>query len=412
MRHVNVLINNSGVGGAERRLGRLFARRADRDPRAILVVNRALWRRLREAGAVTGRERRVWRLPEPCLALSGALGCRSGRVGFWLRKMDYVIFAFLLSARYVLAPAVLFHAALGGTYVLCPLLVLRPGHRVVVSVTNPSLEQMLGSAVGLPLYRYALARCARIDALTANVRASLIKTGFDAAKIAVPPGSVVDAEHFQPAATKEPWVVFAGRLVEDKNPTLFVEALPAVRRAVPDARFFLFGEGPLSMAVADLVARLDLHSVVELGFRADLAPVLSRAVVFVSLQRQDNYPSQSLLEAMSAGMAVVATDVGLTWQLVGEETGLRVKPEPSEVAQAVITLLRDPGRCRTLGAGARRRVRRQHSEGQYERYLEAEYAALSAASPPHPDPLTPHPVQRNAERVPGERGGRGGLPNP
>lgn len=380
MRHVCVLINNSGVGGAERRLGRLFARRADRDPRALLVVNRALWGRLREAGAITGRERRVWRLPEPCLALSRLLGRLFGRAGFWLRKMDYVIFAFLLSARYVLAPAALFHAALGGAYAVCPLLLLRRGHRVVVSVTNPSLAQMLGSTAGLPLYRYALTRCARIDALTANVRASLIKGGFDAGKIAVPPGSVVDAERFQPATAKERWVVFAGRLVEEKNPILFVEALPAVSRAVPEARFLLFGEGPLSTQVAELVARLRLSACVEVGFKPDLAPVLGRALVFVSLQRQDNYPSQSLLEAMSAGMAVVATDVGLTWQLVDEETGLRVKPEPSEVAEAVITLLRDPGRCRAMGAAARRRVISKHSEAQYERYLDAEYAALTDAA--------------------------------
>lgn len=378
MRLVCVLINNSGVGGAERRLGRLFAQRADRDPRAILVVNRMLWRRLREAGAITGRERRVWRLPEPCLALARALGILSGELGFWLRKADYLMFACLLSARYLLAPATRFHAALGGTYALCPLLLLRPGHRVVVSVTNPSLAQMLGSRAGLPLYRYALTRCARIDALTANVRASLIKEGFDEGKIAVPPGSIVDAEHFQPAAGKELWVVFAGRLVEEKNPMLFIEALPAVHRAVPDARFFLFGEGPLSRPVAELLVRLDVASAVEVGFEPDLAPVLGRALVFVSLQRQDNYPSQSLLEAMSAGMAVVATDAGLTWQLVDEETGLRVKPEPSEVAQAVITLLRDPGRCRTLGAAARRRVVNQHSEEQYERYLQAQYEALDS----------------------------------
>lgn len=379
MRHVYILINNSGIGGAERRLGRLFAQRADRDPRAVLLLNRMLWRRLREAGALTGRERRVWRLPEPCLALSRVAGCLSMRLAFWLRKMDYLIFACLLLGRFVLARAALFHGALGGTYTLCPILLMRPGHRVILSVTNPSLEQMLGSTAGLPLYRYALARCARIDALTARVRASLVKEGFDAAKIAVPPGSVVDAEHFQPATTKEPWVVFAGRLVEDKNPMLFVEALPAVRRAVPEAKFFVFGEGPLSRPMAELVARLDLRPVVECGFRPDLASVLGRALVFVSLQRQDNYPSQSLLEAMSAGMAVVATDVGLTWQLVDEETGLRVKPEPSEVAGAVITLLRDPGRCRAMGTAARRRVMSQHSVEGYAKYLDAEYEAITAA---------------------------------
>lgn len=376
MRRILVVINNSGVGGAERRLGRIFARLADEDPHTVLLVDRALWARLRAAGCVTGRERRIRRLPGPWGAMADWLGWRTGPLGFWLRKVDYAWFACLLTARYALAPPALFHVALGGAYAILPLMWLRPSHRVLVSVTNPSLEQMVGHGVGVPLYGAALARCARVDALTERVRARLIARGIDPRKIAVPPGSVVDAQRFRPAEEKEPWVVFAGRLVEDKNPLLFVEAVPMIRAAVPEARFSLFGEGPLAEGVRATAARLRIEEVLETGFRPDLHEVLARARVFVSLQREDNYPSQSLLEAMSGGLAVVATDVGLTWQLVDEETGLRVKPDPEEVAQAVIALLRDPDRCARLGRAARARALSRHSETGYRAYLDAQYAAL------------------------------------
>jgi glycosyltransferase involved in cell wall biosynthesis len=96
----------------------------------------------------------------------------------------------------------------------------------------------------------------------------------------------------------------------------------------------------------------------------------------VSLQRQDNYPTQSLLEAMACGAVPVATDVGLTWKLVDEATGIRVKPNPDDIAESVIGLLRDPQRCDRLGRAARQRVLERHSEDQYYAYLDTLYARV------------------------------------
>ncbi len=379
MRRTCVLINNTGLGGAERRLGRLFARMADGKTGTLLVINASLWNKLRTVGIVTGREQRVWRLAEPWGRLAEWMGLRQGAPAFWLRKLDYLLFACLLLVRYALAPRCMFHLVLGGTYVVLPLMLLRPDHRIVVSVTNRNLAGMVGISWALPVYRYVLARCALIDALTEGVRADLVGRGLSDKKIIASPGSVVALDHYQSEPKKEPWVVFAGRLIEEKNPLLFLEAVPTILQEVPTARCFLLGEGPLRPLVEQALDRLHLRGLVETGFRADLAPVLSRASVFVSLQRLDNYPSQSLLEAMACGTATVATDVGLTWQLVDETTGIRIKPDPEHLAQAVISLLKDPERCDRLGQAARRRVAERHSEDRYCAYLDELYKRLDGS---------------------------------
>lgn len=373
MRRSFVLINNTGIGGAERRFGRLFARMACEDPDATFVVNAGLWRQLLASGAVSGHETRVWRLAEPWRWLADGLGLRESASGFWLRKLDYLLFACMLLGRYGLGRCRVIHAVLGGAYVLLPLMLARPDHPTVISVVSPDLAMMVGPPWAVPVYRFALARCAAIDVLTESTRLDLIQRGVLGNKILVSAGSVTDPDRFRPAPEKEAWVVFVGRLVEEKNPLLFVEAVPVVLEAVPSARFFLLGEGPLKPAVEQALDRLHLRGVAEIGFRSDPASVLSKARVFVSLQREDNYPSQSLLEAMACGAVPVATDVGLTWKLVDDRTGIRVKPDPGQIAEAVVGLLKDPERCDLLGRAARQWVEEQHSEAVYRAHLERLY---------------------------------------
>ncbi len=376
MRRTFVLINNTGIGGAERRFGRLFAGMADAAPGATLVINTGLWDKLIETGVVSGREARVWRLPEPWRALAEWVGLREGAPAFWLRKLDYVLFACLLLARYAMAPRGVFHLVLGGAYVGLSLMAFRPDHRTVISAVSADLGLMVGASWALPVYRFALLRCTVIDALTEGAAEDLVRRGVPRHKILVSPGSAVDLDRFQPASEKRPWVVFAGRLVEEKNPLLFIDAVPDILREAPTARIFLLGEGPLGPAVGNALERMGLRGAVETGFRQDLAPILGQARVFVSLQRQDNYPSQSLLEAMASGAVPVATDVGLTWKLVDETTGIRVKPDPGQIANAVIGLLKDPERCARLGRAARQRVEERHSDGRYRAHLDQLYARM------------------------------------
>jgi len=189
--------------------------------------------------------------------------------------------------------------------------------------------------------------------------------------------STVDGNHFKPFPEKKDLVVFAGRFIEEKNPLLFLEAIPEIRRALPTVKFLLLGEGPLLSQIKEKLEQELLCEAVEVRYCPDLAPVLAQARIFVSLQRTDNYPSQSLLEAMSCEAVPVATDVGSTWRLVDENTGIRIKPDSPSLVEAVVTLMRNMSWCGEMGRAARKRVVTLHTEEKFLRYLNQFYMQVS-----------------------------------
>jgi glycosyltransferase involved in cell wall biosynthesis len=387
-----VLINNTGLGGTERRLGRLFARMTMEEKETVFVLNRGLWAKLVAGDLVAPAGRCTIRLAEPFGWFANRLP-RAGSLPFWVSKLDYLLMAAYVLLRYGLASPRMFHVVLGGAYVTLPLMLARRDHRYVISITDPNLSSHVGSPSALPLFRAAIRKSHAVDALTEDIAASLVEGGIEREKICCSEGSVVDLSRFRPQSEKERLVVFAGRMVNEKNPLLFLEAAPAIHRAIPEARFCLLGDGPLRARIEAEVDRLGLRSVIRTGFVEDMASILGPAMVFVSLQRRDNFPSQVLLEAMASGAATVATDVGLTSRLVDEETGIRVRPSAEEVARAVIELLSDPARCCAMGGRARQRVADMHSEERYISYLAGLYARAEAVPRrSRPSTTEEHPV--------------------
>src|SRR2546428_8460172 len=92
MSRVFILINNTGIGGSERRMGRLFALMVGADPEAMLIINAGLWEKLVAAGVVTNQEGRVWRPPEPWGRLADGAGLPHGAPPFRPRQLDHVLF--------------------------------------------------------------------------------------------------------------------------------------------------------------------------------------------------------------------------------------------------------------------------------------------------------------------------------
>lgn len=119
-------------------------------------------------------------------------------------------------------------------------------------------------------------------------------------------------------------------------------AAAALLRNEPSLHFVVVGDGPdhaaLQRAIdsADLADRLHL-----LGHRDDVAAVLARADVFVLPSRFEGLPS-AIIEAMAAGLPVVATDVGGVRELVdhGRTGWLVPAASPVALADAIRTALR------------------------------------------------------------------------
>jgi len=151
-----------------------------------------------------------------------------------------------------------------------------------------------------------------------------------------------------------PQIISVGRFAYPKDYPTLVDALA---RIDADYRVTLVGEGPDRPTVTT-AARRRLAGRAELvGARRDVRELLAAADLFVLSSRSEALPI-SVLEAMAAGLPVVATDVGGVSELVVDgETGFLVPPADAKaLAQALETLLREPRLRRRFGAAARRRA--------------------------------------------------------
>lgn len=111
-----------------------------------------------------------------------------------------------------------------------------------------------------------------------------------------------------------------------------------------------------------------------LGERRDVPAILRRASMFVMSSRTEGI-SLTLLEAMAAGLPVVATDVGGNSEVVSDgETGWLVpQGDPERLAQAILTARRDRGNARRFGRAGRQRVEQCFDVVQMVRQYEQMY---------------------------------------
>jgi glycosyltransferase involved in cell wall biosynthesis len=116
-------------------------------------------------------------------------------------------------------------------------------------------------------------------------------------------------------------------------------------------------EGTASPALRDQVHRLGLDDAVRfLGHRQDVPEVLAAGDVFAFPSRYEGLPG-ALLEAMALALPIVAADIPSVREVVvdREEAMLVPASDPEAMADAVLSLFRDPARRRELGAAARAR---------------------------------------------------------
>lgn len=152
---------------------------------------------------------------------------------------------------------------------------------------------------------------------------------------------------------------FVGRFVPIKDLPLLVDAFADVHSQVPGARLLLVGDGEVRPEIERQVAAHGIRAAVELaGWQANLSDVYGRMDVLVLASRNEGTPV-AVIEAMAAGLPVVATAVGGVPDVIADgETGILV-PSGSTVdlAAAMTRLARSPAERQRLGAAARQAVR-------------------------------------------------------
>ena len=154
---------------------------------------------------------------------------------------------------------------------------------------------------------------------------------------------------------------FAGRLEKDKNPDLFLEAAINLSKKYPEMIFHIMGEGRLTSDIKERVDNSGSGNIIFHGFHSNPAEILADTSVFVSIQTTNNYPSQSVLEAMGCGNAIIATDVGDTRMFINKENGLLIKHNVDELINAIETLYVNRELREKLGNYAYAYVREYHT---------------------------------------------------
>lgn len=179
--------------------------------------------------------------------------------------------------------------------------------------------------------------------------------------------------------SKELLIVFSGRFEIYKNPLHFVEVVKSIHSIRPEVRAIMMGEGLLTSEVTKRVKEYLLEDVIKVQFNPHPESILSRAMIYLSLQDNDNYHSQALMEAMACGCAIVATDVGETIKLVSDEVGFRVPLDANAIAEKVLWLLDHPQTAQKMGTAAREKVMREQTIERFSAYLEDLYRDAAAS---------------------------------
>lgn len=168
-----------------------------------------------------------------------------------------------------------------------------------------------------------------------------------------------------------PIVLLLSRLDSNKGVDYFIEAAPQIIKRCPDAHFLVVGEGrlfdvnngfqtdvALSKKLQERTLRLGMADRIHFtGMRSDVPDILAMSTVSVLPSFSEGI-SNTLLESMAAGVAVVATNVGGTPEVIRNgHDGLLIPPgDVRAIADAVSSILVNPLLATQLGVQGRKRV--------------------------------------------------------
>jgi glycosyltransferase involved in cell wall biosynthesis len=211
--------------------------------------------------------------------------------------------------------------------------------------------------VGLPSERLA----ARFTDCIINVseanRRLAASSGIDKAKFSVTVHNGIRDTSYrahaeEPAAC--PQIVSVGRFVKQKDQQLLVQAMMKINRPY---KLIFVGDGPTQPDVEADVARAGLQSqIVFAGDSREVEQILSKSHIFVLASRWEGFPI-TILEAMRAGLPVIASDVGgVREAVVDGHTGFLARPEVvHDLQQHIDSLLQSSALRGTLGSNGRQR---------------------------------------------------------
>lgn len=280
-------------------------------------------------------------------------------------------------------------------WVLYDSLSMARAHRLGLTAFRPSIAWMHGIDVweGARMDHLGVARkvtCLLTNSHYTKARATALHSGLDGAKVCwlgTETDSIPDIE----TRASEPTVLLLARVDVDsyKGYSDLLGIWPQVRQQVPNARLLFAGGGEGLGALREKVRNSGASGVEIRGFvdEKDIPDLWASADVFAMPSRGEGF-GLVYIEAMRHGIPVVASqhDAGNEINL-DRVTGFNVDlNRPADLADVLVTLLRDPVRARAMGEAGRRRWMEQFSYSAFRRRFESilmEEAVFANLAPVH-----------------------------
>lgn len=342
-----------GGGGAERRFIRLWRYFLGKETSVHLILNDSLFKSGVVVGLFTNED--IHNKTLHIIKYNHPMLVSLSMFRIILQNKFDIIHLVLAQKRLLLFYVMLF---LQKKYVIT--------HTIAFSAFSCRLKLPLATIF---LSRWIWKNVDRIDSLYAGFLEAYAKPLGFYDKVEISPCSFSDMK-FCSIKQKKTLIVFSGRLIEEKNPILFVEALSLLRKRYTQWEAIIAGEGPLENSIKIKLLQENMNSYVKIQAFADMPQIFSESLIFVSLQKTENYPSQSLLEAMLACNVVVATNVGETSKIVQDgSTGFLIEGNPRELSEKLFQLLNNPILVQKIALNGKKFVEKNHTIERFAEYI-------------------------------------------
>ncbi len=186
--------------------------------------------------------------------------------------------------------------------------------------------------------------------------------------ISIPTG--VDLEKFnpkkvQPVLNKGSFLIGMISVLRSwKGHKYFISAVPEILERIPEARFYIVGDGPQKENIRRQIEEMGLENkIFMLGYRKDIPEILASLDVIVHPSTGHEGVPQTILQALAMQRPIVATNVGGIPEVIRHcETGLLIPPEtPRAITEAVIMLYKNPQLVQKIASNGYKLVTKRYS---------------------------------------------------
>jgi glycosyltransferase involved in cell wall biosynthesis len=220
-------------------------------------------------------------------------------------------------------------------------------------------------------FNYALENSDAVDFLSPHVYEGVKarNVNIDEEKVFMSPCSFADYSRCESGDKSKTEIAYVHRIEPDKNPMMFLNSAKKILKKFPDVKIQLLGEGTLVNEVDEFIKQNKLEKNINFRFHPHPTEILKNTLIFVSIQTLTNYPSQSVLEAMACGNAVIASRTGDTELFINDKNGILIELSEDALAAALEDLLTHKDKAIELGRNARDYVLKHHTIETFSEYF-------------------------------------------